>query len=52
MRRYRIVVRWTDDIKEGDRVRIGPQVCNITFVEDLGFDRDWLQIDAESGVGT
>ena len=48
--RVRLVTRYTDVLREGDRVQIRDKVHNIRFIDNVEFKNKWLQIDVEGGV--
>jgi SPP1 family predicted phage head-tail adaptor len=48
--RLRLVVRYTDELREGDRVKIRDRVHNIRFLDNIEFKDKWLQIDVDGGV--
>jgi SPP1 family predicted phage head-tail adaptor len=48
--RLRLVIRYTNAIREGDRVTIRDKVHNIRFLDNIEFKDKWLQIDVDGGV--
>jgi SPP1 family predicted phage head-tail adaptor len=48
--RLRLVTRYTNAIREGDRVTIRDKVHNIRFLDNIEFKDKWLQIDVDGGV--
>jgi SPP1 family predicted phage head-tail adaptor len=48
--RLRLVTRYTNAIREGDRVTIRNKVHNIRFLDNIEFKDKWLQIDVDGGV--
>ncbi len=48
--RLRLVTRYTDLLREGDRVQIRDKVHNIRFLDNIEFKDKWLQIDVDGGV--
>jgi SPP1 family predicted phage head-tail adaptor len=48
--RLRLVTRYTNAIREGDRVTIRNKVHNIRFLDNVEFKDKWLQIDVDGGV--
>jgi SPP1 family predicted phage head-tail adaptor len=48
--RLRLVTRYTDLLREGDRVKIRNRVHNIRFLDNVEFADKWLQIDVDGGV--
>jgi SPP1 family predicted phage head-tail adaptor len=49
---HRVVVRYFDGLREGDRVEIRGEVGNLRFVNNVGYADRWLEIDVEMGVAT
>jgi SPP1 family predicted phage head-tail adaptor len=47
---YRVVVRYTADLTEADRVLIRGRPANIRFIGNLDMQNKWLEIDVELGV--
>jgi SPP1 family predicted phage head-tail adaptor len=48
--RLRLVTRYTNLLREGDRVTIRDKVHNIRFLDNVEFKDKWLQIDVDGGV--
>jgi SPP1 family predicted phage head-tail adaptor len=48
--RLRLVTRYTNLLREGDRVTIREKVHNIRFLDNVEFKDKWLQIDVDGGV--
>jgi SPP1 family predicted phage head-tail adaptor len=48
--RLRLVVRYTSDLLESDRVKIRGKVHNIRYLDNIEFADKWLQIDVDGGV--
>jgi len=48
--RLRLVVRYTSNLKESDRVKIRDRVHNIRYIDNIEFADKWLQIDVDGGV--
>jgi SPP1 family predicted phage head-tail adaptor len=48
--RLRLVTRYSDLLREGDRVRIRDKIHNIRFLDNVEFRDKWLQIDVDGGV--
>jgi SPP1 family predicted phage head-tail adaptor len=48
--RLRLVTRYTNLLREGDRVTIREKVHNIRFLDNIEFKDKWLQIDVDGGV--
>jgi SPP1 family predicted phage head-tail adaptor len=48
--RLRLVTRYTNLLREGDRVTIRDKVHNIRFLDNIEFKDKWLQIDVDGGV--
>jgi SPP1 family predicted phage head-tail adaptor len=50
--RYRITVRYFEDLTEEDRVKIRDRHYNIRFIDNLEFRNRWLVIDLDGGAAT
>lgn len=50
--RLRLVIRYTSDLRESDRVQIRNRVHNIRFIDNIEFADKWLQIEVDGGVAT
>lgn len=48
--RLRLVTRFTNLLREGDRVKIKSRIHNIRFIDNIEFANRWLQIDVDGGV--
>lgn len=48
--RLRLVVRYTNALRESDRVTIRNRVHNIRFIDNIEFANKWLRIDVDGGV--
>ena len=48
--RLRLVVRYTNTLRETDRVLIRNRLHNIRFIDNLEFANKWLQVDVDGGV--
>jgi SPP1 family predicted phage head-tail adaptor len=49
---YRVVVRYTSDLTERDRVLIRGIAGNIVFIANVDMADEWLEIDVNLGVAT
>lgn len=52
VREYLVVVRWRDDLLDGDRIEWRGRYLNIRFPQDRGRRSEYLEIEAEMGVAS